>query len=61
MFLTGDIVDLLSQPIRERKVHLETVLKIKNKAITVYKEMRGHTKFECESRVAPRDGLEPPT
>ena len=35
---------LLSQPIRERKVHLETVLKIKNKAITVYKEMRGHTK-----------------
>ena len=42
--LDGRYSDLLSQPIRERKVHLETVLKIKNKAITVYKEMRGHTK-----------------
>jgi len=42
--LDGRYSDLLSQPIRERKVHLETVLKIKNKAITVYKEMRDHTK-----------------
>ena len=43
--LDGRYSDLLSQPIRERKVHLETVLKIKNKAKSVYKEMRGHTKI----------------
>ena len=42
--LDGRYSDLLSQPIRERKLHLETVLKLKNKATTVFREIRDHHK-----------------
>jgi hypothetical protein len=41
--LDGRYSHLLRQPIRERKLHLETVLKIKNKAATALKKMRGQT------------------
>ena len=42
--LDGRYSDLLSQPIRERKLHLETVLKLKNKVTTVFRKMRDHPK-----------------
>ncbi len=42
--LDGRYSHLLKQPIRERKLHLGSVLKIKNKATILFKQMRGHAK-----------------